>query len=244
MKEESLKRSEEINTMYGHEAARRRRWLHALFPGEHVIVVLANQKYLPYLRGWELSSREHREDPVLIFALDEPVQTWATQMNLTFITKETYGIGDVRACSCSKWVLFPLFADLLHCGKTVLFNDVDIVWVTNLFAQIRNMWKETSLISQLAPRWDAQGTMNSGIILLRPTGHLIVFVETLMSVIPLMMDGTDDQLVWNHMLRHHMFRTLTWQTIPRRHIIYGQESVTNETYARHFVGDKQHMPHA
>jgi len=52
----------------------------------------------------------------------------------------------------------------------------------------------------------------------RPKHQTITFVETLMSTIPIFLDafqGPSDQLMWNILLRHHKFRSLTWRPLPQ-----------------------------
>lgn len=187
-----------------------------------VLIIMSNQKYLQFTKMWWCYAEASglSKSDLLVYALDSATRDWAHASGLRAVEPTAnYTIAIPEGLnSAFKWSLFPVLGDLLRLGKHVFFSDIDMIWIRDLTKLLPRIWPSLDIITQLSPRWDAQGTLNSGVLALRPHNQTIVYVETLMSTTPIFMDafrGPSDQLMWNILLRHHKFRSLTWRTLPR-----------------------------
>uniref|UniRef100_A0A7S2QS74 Uncharacterized protein n=1 Tax=Norrisiella sphaerica TaxID=552664 RepID=A0A7S2QS74_9EUKA len=71
----------------------------------------------------------------------------------------------------------------------------------------------------MAPRADAQGPVNTGFVFMRPAKITRVYMRSLIQLLVLFYMRVDDQVVWNSLLRHYLFRQLHVSVLPRRHFL-------------------------
>jgi len=139
---------------------------------------------------------------------------WATKWNLTANNVAKMGFPDSMA------ILVACLSELLEMGYTVITQDADVVWrhdVREYVAtdQLRNI----HLLTQMAPRADAQGPVNTGFVYMRPSKITQVYMRSLVETLPLFYMRVDDQVVWNTLLRHYTFRQLHVSILPRKHFL-------------------------
>ena len=109
--------------------------------------------------------------------------------------------------------------ELVQKGFAVLLHDVDLVWLKDPFPALHHLAAHRDIVGQAASR-NSFATMKpttglcTGFILIRPTHHSKVFMQTLENVSPL--KETSDQAMFNTLLRHWKFRQLHWRSLPSR----------------------------
>ena len=250
---DSIEQGDAVWDVYSDDnnARKRRSEMDDALQPDLVVVIMSNELYLHMAKNWFCQAYKHGLKPrsVLMYAMDDPTANWAKSEGIYVVHPSSYNIQKTRSESAFKWSLFPLLADLMHINRHVLFNDVDMLWTSNLSQNIHQLWPDIHLVSQHAPRDDALGPLNSGLLSLRPTRQMIVFVETMMSTIPIFVSklqgrhGDTDQIMWNHLLRHYKFMTLPFRTLPGELVVNAGwdkelKSLTNQTWCIHWVGKK------
>lgn len=116
----------------------------------------------------------------------------------------------------SKAVMVAVANDLVQLGFHALTTDVDMVWLQNPLPWLVNGadTRDKDVLMALAPRGDAMGPGNSGFVFVRASPKSKIFMQSFQNSIALLF-YSDDQIIWNSMLRHYKFRQLNMAILPR-----------------------------
>eukprot|EP00240_Pyramimonas_obovata_P004630 CAMPEP_0118956876 /NCGR_PEP_ID=MMETSP1169-20130426/61807_1 /TAXON_ID=36882 /ORGANISM="Pyramimonas obovata, Strain CCMP722" /LENGTH=414 /DNA_ID=CAMNT_0006904925 /DNA_START=667 /DNA_END=1912 /DNA_ORIENTATION=- len=227
----------------------RRDTLLRLFPrppapgqGHPIIVMATDTKYMDYVLNWLCVAEErmHKDihSYVLIVALDQQTVDICVRRQLKYITYFSDTLSKIE-----KVVM--AVNELIHLNHSAIMQDTDLAWVKDPVPFLRRskFAFNMDILGQVAPRWDAQGQVNTGFVFIRSNKKTKLFMDSLVSAIPLMLWKGDDQIVWNHLLRLWVFRQLHWQLIPHtivRGVVGGKEvdhrrQITNRTLVAHVL---------
>jgi len=211
---------------------RRRSLLMRLFPPpsapgqEPPLVVMASDiKYMDMVLNWlchaerQLTLKDLRAR-LLIVSLDEVTTSLCRLHGLKFLTfydaLPKHAARNLRGLPWAMSQLVMGVTELVHLNHSVLMQDSDLVWLKDPlpFLHRSKFSYNMDILGQLAPRWDAQGQMNTGFVFVRSNSKTKAFMSSIVAAIPIMAWAGDDQVVWNHLLRLWVFRQLHWQLYP------------------------------
>mmetsp|Transcript_43909 Transcript_43909/g.70593 ORF Transcript_43909/g.70593 Transcript_43909/m.70593 type:complete len:471 (+) Transcript_43909:55-1467(+) len=208
-----------------------------------IVVTATNKAHFPYLVNWACGCRSHfsedmRKQTLVLAADDETYamarksgfiamppslfnvsprhldEEWAEKMNLTRNNVAKMGFPDSMA------ILVTCLTQLLEMKYTVITQDADVVWLKDVRHYLSSeKLRNVHLITQMAPRADAQGPVNTGFVYMRPAKITVVYMKSLIQSLPLFYMRVDDQVVWNTLLRHYLFRQLHIGVLPRKHFL-------------------------
>eukprot|EP00040_Diaphanoeca_grandis_P030596 m.181086 g.181086 ORF g.181086 m.181086 type:complete len:498 (+) comp32051_c0_seq3:164-1657(+) len=102
--------------------------------------------------------------------------------------------------------------ELLHEGFNCLLLDVDFVWMKDPRHFLMEASRGRDILAMLAPRWDAQGTANTGFVFMRDNFRTRVLMDTIVNLMPIKTHS--DQLLFNMVLRHYKFRQISFAALP------------------------------
>jgi len=111
--------------------------------------------------------------------------------------------------------LFMTGQELLHEGFNVLMLDVDFVWMKDPRPFLFEASRGRDVLAMLAPRWDAQGTANTGFVFMRNNFRSKILMDTIVNLMPIKTHS--DQLLFNMVLRHYKFRQISFAAVPNVH---------------------------
>ncbi len=247
----------------------RRSFIREHFPdkNEPVVLIATDRNHFPYVLNWACGCRAHfsgdMEKHTLVVAADEDTyefatragfhsihpskynvsprhlnKAWAKKMNLTRNNVAKMGFPDSMA------MLVTCMAELLDMGYTVISQDADVVWKYDARDYLESPGlRNIHLATQMAPRPDAQGPVNTGFVFIRPSEITRVFLRSLIQLLPLFYMRVDDQVVWNSLLRHYWFRQLHVSILPRKHVLdlhdYTAKWIDGDTQVLHTVSNSK-----
>ncbi|GAB5369312.1 hypothetical protein AAMO2058_001394300 [Amorphochlora amoebiformis] len=247
----------------------RRSYIKQHFPDKEkpIVVIATNKIHFPYLLNWACGCKAHLNQDIrsttLVLGADDQTydysikrgfpalkpsmfnvsprhlnETWANEWNLTRNNVAKMGFPDSMA------MLVTLTSELLTLGYTVVSQDADVVWRKDVLAYLNSEHlHNVHLATQMAPRADAQGPVNTGFVLIRPSKMTRVFMRSLVELLPLFYMRVDDQVVWNSLLRHYLFRQLHVSILPRKQFLdlhdYTAEWIDDNTYLLHTVSNSK-----
>ncbi|KAK3236382.1 hypothetical protein CYMTET_53474 [Cymbomonas tetramitiformis] len=155
----------------------------------------------------------------IFIAVDEAAYKTAAAFGLTVLhPRHLAGMSrKMDGHLASQSSLFCILHQVVELGYHALLHDVDIAWMKDPFVPILHAPESINadIQSQLAPRWDAHGVLNSGFVLFRANPRTALYLRTMVELTPLMYWLHSDQVVYNSLLRHWRFRAMTLQIIKR-----------------------------
>lgn len=102
--------------------------------------------------------------------------------------------------------------ELLDDGFHVLMLDVDFVWMQDPRPFLNEASRGRDVLAMLAPRWDAQGTANTGFVFMRNNFRTKILMHTIVNLMPIKTHS--DQLLFNLVLRHYKLRQISFAALP------------------------------
>jgi len=105
--------------------------------------------------------------------------------------------------------------DIVDLGYYTLLHDVDMVWNRNPVPYLMSVIQRRDFVAMLAPRYDAQGPVNSGFVFINPTKKSRMLMKTLENLSGL--KRKRDQILWNSVIRlTQISGQLSWRILPMK----------------------------
>lgn len=188
-----------------------------------IVLLLSNEGFIPMVGNFACVGRKFKgmTNRILIIGTDDGTLNWAKKSGLASVDVTTYDVDRPKVVTSKfKWILWPVVADLLEMNYHVLFTDADAVWVKDPRPVVMNdpALCNFDVLTQFAPRWDAQGQANTGFVFIRPTWKGKTLARTLLNTVAIAMQ-VEDQAWFNQVLRHHKFRAIPWRPMPRSLVV-------------------------
>jgi hypothetical protein len=213
-------------------------WRRAVADLDHpgtLVVSVCNAAFLPFLERW-LSSCDERSIEVrsrtVIVALDPETDRRCRQLGLTVVTANgedrddlasVVGWNDTRFSRLVPWKSVATW-DALHLAPTVLFQDVDVLWLRDPVADLAGRERDADvLIMHDGPNPSfAPLHGNSGFVQVRAGDATRSLWETVVGNAASIVHLGTEQLVLNRVLeRFHAHNLVRVQVLPESEYLNG-----------------------
>ncbi|ETO22467.1 hypothetical protein RFI_14732, partial [Reticulomyxa filosa] len=112
--------------------------------------------------------------------------------------------------------------DLIAMGHDVILQDTDIIWKRDPLSYLMQLeFRAIDIQMGVDGRNDDRGPGNSGFIMIRSNCRTKIFMNTMQNMVPMVLFGRSDQIVWNTLLREYHFRMISFTTLTTRLFISG-----------------------
>ena len=132
------------------------------------------------------------------------------------------------ALGAHKWTVsmqIALIADLIHLGHDVIMQDIDMIWYKSPIPYLQQAIFKNMDIQMSVDGVDSVDAMNgpgnSGFFIVRSNCKMKLFMDTMVSLIGLIMTGRSDQMLWNTLLQEKQFRQISFEMLTTQHFISG-----------------------
>ena len=145
-----------------------------------------------------------------------------------------------------KWIVsiqIALITDLIEMGYNVLMQDIDIIWFNNpINYLLNNKYKNIDIQMSVDGTMGLRGPGNSGFFIIRSNCKTKLFMNTMISLIGLIMTGRSDQMLWNTLLNEKLFRQINFQTLSTKYFISGfQVNILHGTKRKNLPNPNSHF---
>lgn len=202
---------------------------------ETLVVSVCNTTFLPFLERW-LSSCDRRSVEVrartVIVALDSATARRCRELGLTSVAAHgqdgddlasVAGWNDPRFSRLVPWKSVATW-DALHLAPTVLFQDVDMIWLRDPIADLAGRYPEVDVLAMHdGPNArHAQLHANSGFVHVRAGDATRSLWETMVGNAASVVHLGSEQMVLNRVLeRFHAYNLVRVQVLPESRYLNG-----------------------
>ena len=170
--------------------------------------------------------------------------TWLGTKNLKRITKnaaQSFALGGHRFIVALQ---IAMVNDLIHLGYDVLIQDTDIIWKDNPIKYLYlNKYNYIDIQMSVDGRMDQRGPGNSGFFIVRSNCKTKIFMDTMISLIGLVIVGRSDQILWNTLIDERLFRMINFETLNHDVFLNGNRA-SKQKYIEKIDFDKMITFHA
>ena len=200
-----------------------------------LVVSVCNAAFLPFLERW-LSSCDRRSIEVrsrtVIVALDSATAGRCHELGLTSVAangEDRYdlasvaGWNDPRFSRLVPWKSVATW-DALHLAHTVLFQDVDVIWLRDPIADLAGRYPEVDVLAMHdGPNpLHAQLHANSGFVHVQAGDATRSLWETMLGNAASIVHLGSEQVVLNRVLeRFHAYNVVRVQVLPESRYLNG-----------------------
>ena len=149
------------------------------------------------------------------------------------------------ALGAHKWIVsiqIALITDLIELGYDVIMQDIDMIWYKNPLPYLMNpIYQNIDIQMSVDGTMGLRGPGNSGFFIVRSNCKMKMFMNTMVSLIGLIMTGRSDQMLWNTLLQEKQFRMINFETLTTKKFISGfqinlaRKTTRNQLPSNHFI---------
>mmetsp|Transcript_8175 Transcript_8175/g.13201 ORF Transcript_8175/g.13201 Transcript_8175/m.13201 type:complete len:424 (-) Transcript_8175:164-1435(-) len=191
-----------------------------------VVVVGINYGQIHFFLNWACSARKVGLEPTdFVYVLPTDTKTTKILAKHGFATEplgwmkeagvsigEKFEGNNIGPHAIINFVISLGAEALVLEDYPTILMDVDMVWLKNPFEMLRSASARRDVIASHAPRNDAFGFVNTGLVYFIPTNKTKILVSTFVNL-SVAKQGSD-QITMNMLLRHYMFRHLALSIVP------------------------------
>ena len=195
------------------------------------ITIINSYLFLNWLCGLEmLGIASNIRDSTLIIATDEESEKLSRELGFLVVRGDWLNFKIDKSAAKSfalgphRWTVALQIVysyDVISLGYNIIQQDIDVVWLKD----VRNFFDNSYLDIEMAcdGRLDRIGPGNTGFIRMRSNCKTIIYMESLLYYIGLVLRGRSDQRVWNMMLMEYDFRQMLFEMLPPDQFVGGHQ---------------------